>query len=94
MNFKGYEGKRMWRYAKESVRRKIAARDLSDELVEKVLTKPDTVMRGRENRFIAQKLLIKPDLGELLIRVIYEEIRGEKVVVTAYWARPERYLER
>jgi hypothetical protein len=22
----------------------------------------------------------------------YEEVGGEKVVVTAYWARPERYL--
>jgi len=29
--------------------------------------------------------------GNLLIRVVYEETGEEKVVVSAYWARPERY---
>lgn len=84
----------MWRYAKESVRRKVLARDLPDELVEKTLVDPDSIMAGRENRLIAQRLCLKPGLGELLIRVIYEEINGEKVVITAYWARPKRYVER
>ena len=81
----------MWRYAKESVRRKVLAREFSDELIEATLMEPDSVMAGRGNRLIAQRLLLKTDLGKLLIRVIYEEIQGEKVVVTAYWARPERY---
>jgi len=81
----------MWRYAKESVRRKVLARELSDELIEATLVEPDSVVAGRGKRLIAQKLLLKTDLGKLLIRVIYEEIQGEKVVVTAYWARPERY---
>lgn len=81
----------MWRYAKESVRRKVLARELSDELIEATLVEPDSVVAGRGKRLIAQRLLPKTNLGKLLIRVIYEEIQGEKVVVTAYWARPERY---
>jgi len=81
----------MWRYAKESVRRKVLARELSDELIEATLVEPDSIVAGRGKRLIAQKLLPKTELGKLLIRVIYEEIQGEKVVVTAYWARPERY---
>jgi len=81
----------MWRYAKESVRRKVLARELSDELIEATLVEPDSVVAGRGKRLIAQRLLLKTELGKLLIRVIYEEIKGEKVVVTAYLARPERY---
>jgi len=81
----------MWRYAKESVRRKVLARELSDEFIEATLVEPDSVVAGRGKRLIAQKLLLKTDLGKLLIGVIYEENQGEKVVVTAYWARPERY---
>lgn len=86
--------KYLWRYAKESVRYKILARELTDELIERTLAKPDSIGVGRENRFIAQRLSLKPGFGELLIRVVYEEIYGEKVVVTAYWARPKRYLRR
>lgn len=81
----------MWRYAKESVRRKVLTRELSDELIEATLLNPDSVVPGRGNRLIAQKLSPKAGLGKLLIRVVYEEIQGEKVVITAYWARPERY---
>ncbi|MEM2965252.1 MAG: hypothetical protein QXE22_07390 [Candidatus Bathyarchaeia archaeon] len=76
------------------MKRKIMARDLSDELIGRTLAKPDSVMTGRGNRLIAQRLSLRPSFGELLIRVVYEEIHGEKVVVTAYWARPERYPRR
>lgn len=34
---------------------------------------------------------MKEGFGNLLIRVVYEEKGEEKVVVSAYWARPERY---
>ncbi|MEM2989068.1 MAG: hypothetical protein QXU06_04060 [Candidatus Bathyarchaeia archaeon] len=84
----------LWRYAKESVRRKIMARELSDELIERTLMEPDSIRASGGNRFIAQRLSLRLGFGELLIRVIYEEVDGEKVVVTAYWARPERYLGR
>ena len=84
----------MWRYAKESVRRKVLSRDLSDELIGMTLMEPDSVVAGRGNRLIAQRLLPKTGLGKLLIRVVYEENQGEKVVVTAYWTRPKRYRRR
>ena len=84
----------MWRYAKESVKRKIVERELSDDLIGRVLAEPDSIRAGRGSRLVAQKLLSKPGFGELLIRVVYEEIGGESIVVTAYWARPERYLGR
>ena len=70
------------------------ARELSDFLVERTVVEPDSVSAGRGNRFIAQRLFLKPGFGELLIRVVYEEVSGEKVVITAYWARPKRYLRR
>ncbi|MDJ0270641.1 MAG: hypothetical protein NXY59_08890 [Aigarchaeota archaeon] len=40
---------------------------------------------------IAEREYLKAGLGNLLISVVYEEREGEKIVVTAYWARPERY---
>jgi hypothetical protein len=80
-----------WRYAKDIVRRKIMMRDLNDSLIAMVLSDPDSVMQGRGARLIAQKEHPKEGLGKLLIRVVHEEADGEKVVVSAYWARPERY---
>ncbi|MFQ5762834.1 MAG: hypothetical protein ACE5PO_07345 [Candidatus Bathyarchaeia archaeon] len=81
----------LWRYAKDSVKRKIIARELPDRLIELTLAYPDSIMRGRRGRSIAQKECLKEGLGKLLIRVVYEEMGEEKVVVSAYWARPERY---
>lgn len=69
----------VWRYAKESVRRKVLARDLSDDLVGKTLMEQDSIMAGREDRLIAQRLSFKPGFGKLLIRVVYEEFRGERL---------------
>lgn len=83
-----------WRYAKTIVREKIRVRDLTDSLVESVLSDPDSVLHGRKGRLIAQKQHVKEGFGKLLIRVVYEEMRDEKVVVSAYWARPERYQRR
>jgi len=37
---------------------------------------------------------VKEGFGKLLIRVVYEEMDAEKIVVSAYWARPERYGRR
>lgn len=82
----------MWRHAKEGVRGKIMARELSGEPIERASAEPDSIKVGRGDRFVAQGLSLRPGFGELLIGVVYEEIGGEKVVVTACWARPERYL--
>ncbi len=66
-------------------------RDLDDSLIAMVLSNPDTVIPGRGGRLVAQKEHVKEDLGKLPIRVVYEQTDEEKVVVSAYWARPERY---
>ena len=80
-----------WRYAKGIVKRKIMMRDLTDSLIEMVLSNPDSVLEGEKGRLIAQRQHEKRGYGNLLIRVVYEETGEEKVVVSAYWARPERY---
>jgi len=80
-----------WRYAKDIVKRKIMMRELDDSLISMVLSGPDSVMPGRRGRRIAQKEHVKEGFGKLLIRVVYEQTDQEKVVVSAYWARPERY---
>lgn len=84
----------VWRYAKESVRQKISARNISDKMIENVLSTPDSIAKAKKGRIIAQKIMSRYGFGNLLIRVIYEEIHDEKVVITAYWSRPERYLRR
>ncbi|GBC72381.1 hypothetical protein HRbin03_00208 [archaeon HR03] len=81
----------VWRYATEGVRRKIAMRNISDSLIEEVLKNPHNVVEGKRGRLIAESEYIKTGLGNLLLRVVYEEGEGEKIVVTAYWTRPERY---
>lgn len=80
-----------WRYVKASIKRKIAARELTDDLIERALSAPDSVARGRKGRLVAQRKHPKAGFGNLLIRMVYDEICDEKVVVSAYWARPERY---
>jgi len=81
----------VWRYSTEGVRRKIALRNISDSLIDEVLRNPDNMIEGKRWRLIAEREYLRESLGSLLIRVVYEESEGEKVVVTAYWTRPERY---
>ena len=83
-----------WRYAKASVRVKIAARELTNRLIHLTLSDPDSIVLGKKDRWIAQKKHRREGFGNLLIRVVYEERDAEKVVVTAYWARLERYGKR
>ena len=71
-----------WRYAKASVRVKIASRELTDHLIHSTLTDPDSIVLGRKGRWIAQKKDRREGFGDLLIRVVYEENGEEKGVVT------------
>lgn len=80
-----------WRYAKDSVRFKVRARGLSDRMITRVLDSPDLVTKGHKGRSIAQKTARRRGFGNLLIRVVYEQVNDLKLVVTAYWARSERY---
>lgn len=83
-----------WRYAKDMVKKKIMMRELDDSLISMVLSGPESLIPGRRGRLIAQKEHVKEGFGKLLIRVVYEQTGREKVVVSAYWARPERYRRR
>ncbi len=84
-----------WRYAKESVRNKIEARSLTDDLIEDTLSNPDSILSGSKGRLVAQKEKKRAGYGALLIRVVYETLNhDDKVVVTAYWTRPDRYKGR
>jgi len=73
----------VWRYAKESVKRKITARGLVDPLISTTLINPVSIVWGMRGRLIAQKEHLREGFGNLLIRVVYEEKGEEKVVVTA-----------
>jgi len=64
----------LWRYAKDSVKSKIMARELTDSLIQLTLSNPDLVVQGRKWRLIAQKKHPREGFGNLPIRVVYEEI--------------------
>ncbi len=84
----------MWRNANENVKRKIYSRDLSEKQIEEVLDNSDLIVTGKMGRLIAQRRSKKTGFGEMLIRVVYEEINSENVVVTAYWTQPKRYAKK
>ncbi len=70
------------KHAKERIRRY----DLTEELVETAVIKPDDVIKGYEGTLIAHKLFNKH-----LLRVIYIK-QGNKVkVITVYPAEKVRY---
>lgn len=60
---------------------------VDEELVADTVKKPDTVIRGRKKRLIAQKLIDEKHL----LRVIYEIRSGKIVVITFYPARRDRF---
>ncbi|MCD6318228.1 DUF4258 domain-containing protein [Candidatus Aerophobetes bacterium] len=68
--------------------RKMRERDLSTQKVREILKGPQSIVQGKWGRKIAQKIY-----GEYLIRVVFEEQENHILVVTAYPAKPEKYLE-
>ena len=84
----------MWHYANDNIKKKISSRDLSDKQIEEVLKNSELTVSGKMGRLVAQKHSMKIGFGKMLIRVVYEEIKNEKVVVTAYWTKPKRYIKR
>ncbi len=65
----------------------LAERRLPKSLVEDAVRRPDAVLPGRFGRKIAQK-----QIGNKLLRVVYEERGNVYIVVTAYYTELERYL--
>ena len=74
---------------------RMAERELSQERIEGVLRSPEQDLPAKKGRRVAQSLATSPRRGRrALIRVFYEGIGTERVVVNAYLTeRPERYWE-
>ena len=70
-------------------------RNLSRGQVEVIVRSPDQDLPAKKGRRVAQRLTISPKREKrALIRVFYEELEGERLVVNAYLTeRPERYWE-
>lgn len=67
-------------------RRRMQTYNVSEELVREAIDRPDSELESYGNRRIAQK-----KLGRYVLRIIYEYEGEEKIVVTVYKARAERY---
>jgi len=59
---------------------------ISEELIEEAMKKPDSMVDGEKGRKIAQKRI-----NRHVLRIIYEEWEDEKIVITVYKAKSERY---
>jgi uncharacterized protein YuzE len=63
----------------------LAARDIPREEAERALASPDRIVEGRSPRIIYQRRYHDALLGEeMLLRVVIEESKLERVVVTLY----------
>ena len=65
----------------------IQERDLSKALIESTVAEPDKIMEGKIGRKIAQK-----QIGNKLLRIIFEQQNDAYIIVTAYYASAERYM--
>ncbi len=59
---------------------------IEETLVVATLNDPDEVVEGYEGRLIAHKLL-----NHYILRVVYEEHKEDKIVITVYPAEKSRY---
>lgn len=65
---------------------KIQERKLSKEIIEGAVAMPDKVTDSVFDRKIAQR-----KVGNKLLRVVYEEVGGVYIIITAYYTQAERY---
>ena len=68
---------------------KMGKRGIGRTDVEATLRAPHSIVEGKFARKVAQKMQ-----GEYLLRAVYEEYGDHCLVITAYRARPQRYLRR
>jgi hypothetical protein len=61
-------------------------RKIPKESVEKVIKEPDAVSTTKFGRKIARKLI-----KNKVLRIVYDEENGDHTIITAYYAKPERY---
>lgn len=62
---------------------KMEKRGIKKEMVIETIEDPDNILDGHTGRKIAQRLYTDKD-DKKLLRVVYEEEDGEKVVITCY----------
>ncbi|MEE8401760.1 MAG: DUF4258 domain-containing protein [Candidatus Hydrothermarchaeaceae archaeon] len=67
---------------------KLKKRNLDKSTIQEGLNNPDRVVGGKYGRKIAQKVY-----GRYVLRIVYEEHKEDILVITAYLARPQRYLK-
>ena len=67
---------------------KMDKRNISKQEVIKTLREPHSIMNGKYGREISQRRY-----GRHVLRVIFEEHEDHILVITAYPAKAERYLE-
>ena len=72
-------------YAEEALR----DREISKEKIELTLINPEKVVDGKKDRKIAHRIF-----GDKLLRVIFETVEKAYIVITAYYAKPERYIRK
>ena len=70
-------------YAEES----IADRKLDKSIIGQTLLKPDEIVEGKFNRFVAHKIV-----RNKLLRVVYEVEDKTYIVATAYYTDIKRYF--
>ena len=66
---------------------RLAERKIPKAVIENTLKNPDSVVAGTFGKKIAQKLI-----RNKLLRIIYEDTGDKYLVITAYYAEPERYV--
>jgi hypothetical protein len=67
---------------------KLAKRNLDKSSIKEGINNPDRVVEGKYGRKIVQKVY-----GRYVLRIVYEEHKEHILVITAYLARPERYVK-
>ena len=72
-------------YAEET----ISDRKISKKIIEDALKNPDEIIKGKRGRKIAHKVI-----RNKLLRVIFEEDAKTYIVITVYYAKPERYMKK
>jgi hypothetical protein len=68
------------------VEENMAKRCISKTLVELTVLSPEKALASRLGRVVAQRVV-----GGKLLRVVYEEEQSVYIIITAYYAYPERY---
>ena len=68
---------------------KMSKRGITRAAVEETIRAPYSIVQGKFARMVAQRIH-----GEYLLRAVFEDYGDHYLVITAYLARPQRYLRR